>query len=205
MAQTILSSKQSAVLFQLIDEAARETVAKGLAIARVGLRYSSTAMRHSKENGSTVVDSRTIQPVRVDIDVIADTLDKLQALNNVLVDQTTVYTIITKGIVLRRMMLSADTIKQTSEMISASPVKLAFEEVLVQGVATNTCEQAADSSLRDKGLQVVRQVQATAEGFARSVQTFIITGVSGASDFITGGIGNIPGAHPARATRGGPL
>jgi hypothetical protein len=62
-------------------------------------------------------------------------------------------------------------------MISASPVRLSFKEILVEDTDPVVCEQAADSSLLDRGLQLVNNVTASFQSFTQNVQNFFVEGV----------------------------
>lgn len=177
MPNTILSSPYSAPSLSIVSQALQVNVAAGLSVSKVGIKYTATAFRHKREDGTSVVDARILNPTRVDIDVIVGSIDVLEQVNDIILDKSSAYTITSKGLVMTNMMMDRQQIKQAADIISASPVRMSFTQVLVQGYAPNICAQSADNSLLDKGLQLVNKVTVPLTTLVDSVKAFVISGV----------------------------
>ena len=170
MANSILSSLLSSPTLSIVSSQTGLDAATNFNVVRVGFKFRARTMRHMREDGTTIVDARIVQPARVEIDVICATLDDLTQANAVLLDRTGVYKVTSKGIVLKNMMAEEEVIKQSSEMISASPVRLTMKQVLTQdNSAPPQVEQPADSSMLDRGIQVINSVTQTAGALASNL------------------------------------
>ncbi|ABL96836.1 hypothetical protein BcepF1.105 [Burkholderia phage BcepF1] len=172
MASSILSSLFSQASFRITDETTTfsRDVAKGLKIRRVTIRYVSTTHEHRREDGSTIVDARTIQPTLLTVEAIAPDLDTLSQITNVAADRNGVYRVTTKGVILPTMRIESQSIRQSSDMLSASPVQLQFKQMLVQGRQPIVFAQGADSSLIDRGMAILTSAKETISDIAGRIQ-----------------------------------
>jgi hypothetical protein len=130
--------------------------AASLKISKVNIKYTSKPMRHMKEDGSTIVDARIIQPVHVEVEGFCPDLDTQNQVNNIMLNRDILYNIDSKGLHIRNMMLEGETVSQTSQVLSAAPVKLSFKEVLVRNVIPIVTGQSGDASLVDHGMSAVK-------------------------------------------------
>jgi len=160
MADSILSSFSSRASLNITNSADDKDLADGLKVLGVSFRFRARAMRHIREDGTSIVDAKVIEPARVEIDAICPTLDVIEQVNNCLMDRAATYTVTSKGIRLQDVVASEFQIKQSPEMISASPIKLSFNQLQRQGGvnANKVVEQAPDSSAFNRGIQSVRKV-----------------------------------------------
>lgn len=170
MPSSILSSLLSKPSLSIVSSASGLDIASNLKVSRVGLRYRSRAMRHKREDGTSIVDARIILPCHCEIDVFVENLDDLAMVNSIMIDRTGVYKITSKGLIMTNMMLEEQVIKQTAIVISANPVRLQFKRLLIQdNQSVPQVEQAADSSLLDRGIQSVTSTLQSAQGAASQV------------------------------------
>jgi len=177
MADSFLTSLRSSSL-SIVNTADndKKNIAANLKISSVAIHFRSRPMRHMKEDGSSIVDARIIDPVGIDLNVICPTLDELNAVNNLLQDRKDTYTFTSKGIIVDEVSTEDVSIKQTPDMISASPVRITMKQMLRQGGATNAAvhqvvEQPADSSMFGRGIQMMRSVTTPiTETFARLIK-----------------------------------
>lgn len=187
MANTILSSALSSPSLSIVSSSGTANIAASLGVSKVALKLRSKIFRHKTETGNTIVDARIVEPMQCEIDVFAPTLDAVSAINDVMQDRSSVYTIKSRGLVLTQMMMQHNEIKQTGDMISASPVKLQFKQLLTQNstsIGTPTVAQPADSTVIDKGLQTISSAVQTAQGLASTVASSIGSAVSNAANTI---------------------
>lgn len=172
MPSTILSSLLSKASLSIVSSQTGLDVASTFNVVRVGFKYRSRTMRHMREDGTSIVDCRKVQPAIVEIDVICATLDDLAMANVLIMDRTGVYTITSKGLVLKNMMADEQMIKQSPEMLSASPVRITLKQVLTQSnVDPPQMEQSADSSMLDRGIQAVNSTVQSAQGLVNQIYT----------------------------------
>jgi hypothetical protein len=170
MAASILSSLLSKPALSIVSSQTGIDIASSLKVVRVRFRYRSRTLRHMREDGTSIVDQRVILATVVELEVFCSTQNDLAAVNSAMLDRTGVYTITSKGLIVKNMMSEENQIKQTPEVISANPVRISFKQLLTQG-GTNpaSVEQAADSSLLDKGIQQLQTAAISAETFTSNV------------------------------------
>lgn len=178
MAQTILSSLLSPSSLSIVSSNSDLSldIASSLKVARVGIRLCSYVMRHMREDGNTIVDARIIQPTKIEIDVFCQSIDDLAMVNSVMLDRNSTYTIKSRGLIFDNMMMDREEIRQSPEVISASPVRMSFKQLLVPGIAIGpNVAQAADSSLVDHGLQDIKAIVSGAVTNAQQLAQQIIS------------------------------
>jgi hypothetical protein len=90
-----------------------------------------------------------------------------------MLDEENFYTITTRGLVFDNMMVDRERIQQTSKMLSATPIEIAFKQVLLQSAKPTVCLQHADSSLVDRGVALVGQVKSTIGSLADKVAALL--------------------------------
>jgi hypothetical protein len=184
MPNTILSSALSSPSLSITSFSNPENIAASLSVSKVTIKLRSKIFRHKTETGNTIVDARVVEPMTCEIDVFAPTLDSLTAINAVMLDRGTTYTIKSRGLVLTKMMMDQTGIKQSGDMLSASPVRLAFKELMTQGqlaLGATTVAQPADSTLIDQGLQTVSDAVSTVQGLAATIAGNIGSAVTSAA------------------------
>jgi hypothetical protein len=182
MANSILSSLLSKPSLSIVSSQTGIDAANGLSVSRVRFRFKSRAMRHMREDGTSIVDQRVILPAAVEIEVFCSTQDQLAAVNAAMLDRTGVYTITSRGLVLTNMMAEANQIKQTPEVISANPVRMYFKRLLTQDAANPPAvEQSADSSLLDKGIQQVNTAAASVTDLISTVKAQVTSAAEAAT------------------------
>lgn len=165
----------SKAAFSLVNNNSGEDAATGLKVTRVSIRHSSRAMRHTREDGTTVVDIRVIDPVSVTAEVIAPSSDQLSALNNALMDKDNTFTMTSKSLMVGDLVFQDINVRQSPDMISATPAKLLFKQLLRQGGAASAethqvVEQSADSSMFNRGIQSLKQAE---EQFTTAVSKIV--------------------------------
>ncbi|MBL1375644.1 hypothetical protein, partial [Acinetobacter baumannii] len=126
----IFTSLLSSRSFSIVDQNTNQLVAADLRISRVNTRFSSVGQRHMLEDGTTKMDSRTIHPMEIIIEVFCPSIDVVDQINQLLLDRDTLYKVITRGMVFERMMCTSEALNQTPDMISATPARLTFSQVL---------------------------------------------------------------------------
>jgi hypothetical protein len=170
MPQTILSSLLSKASLSIVSQQTNVDIATDLKVSRVGIRLSSRVMRHMREDGTSIVDARIVQPTRVEIDVFCQSMDDLVLVNSVLLDRASVYTVKSKGLIFTSMMMEGEAIRQTPAVISASPVRITMKRLLnPSGATQQSMAQPADASLVDLGLQDISALVSGAQNIAQNV------------------------------------
>lgn len=173
MAENILSSLLSQASFSLTDLIQGNAVAPNLQIVKVGIKLKSIIQRHMQEDGTTVVDSRVLVPTVVNVDCFCPDIDTLDQVNQLLVDRDKLYKIATKGLIIDYLRLDKEDIRQTPEVLSASPLRLVFKQVLIQGNDEVVFAQSADASVLDRGLSLLNGVSSGVTGLISTVSSNI--------------------------------
>jgi hypothetical protein len=180
MADSILSSVLSKAALSIVaaSDPNGANLAERLKVVSVTIKYRSRTMRHMKEDGNTVVDVRIIDPASVELDVIAPTFDELGVLRDFLLNRKNTCILTSKGLVVNEVICGAVDVKQSAEMLSASPAQIRFKQLLRQGGPRDThkvVEQSSDSSVFNRGYQTVtKAAQTVQQAFIRSINTNII-------------------------------
>ncbi len=173
MTQNILSSLLSKASFSLTAIDTGQVVCSNLKISRVVIKLDSIVQRHKQESGSTIVDSRVLRPNIVSIDCFCPDVDTLSQVNDVLNNREKLYTIATKGLIVDYMRLEKEEIRQTPEVLSASPLRLSFKQVLAQYQTQTIYAQSGDVPLISRGLAILSTAQQGVTGFISTVSSNI--------------------------------
>lgn len=171
MATNFISSFFSSAAFKLTNSTTGATAADGLKVSRVHIKLSSIPMRHMKEDGSTIIDSRIIQPTSVQMEAFCETLESFAKLNAVALDRSTFYSITSKGLTFENMLLENEQISQNPEVMSALPVKLSFKQVLTKSVKPIVFSQSADASLISRGMNLLSTAKTSATDLFNSISS----------------------------------
>ena len=148
MADSILSSLLSQPQFNVTSD---DGSSFSLKVRKTSIKFSAIAHRHMKEDGSSIVDAKTIQPTEISVEIYCQTLQDVEQINDLLQNRTNLFTVSSKGLVFPSMMLDEETVKQSAAVISATPLTIRFIELLVQNVQPIIFAQAADSTLISNG------------------------------------------------------
>lgn len=136
--------------------------ATALKISKVSAKFVSMPMRHMKEDGTTVVDVRILKPTTVVVETMCPDLDTQKQVNDILMDRNNFYFITSKGLVIDNLMLDHEQIRQTAEVLSASPISLSFKQVITPTIEVTA--QSADSSLLNRGMMALNSATQTVTG-----------------------------------------
>lgn len=155
MASNLFSGLLSPSALVIRDQEDGTIQVKNLKTIRVHIRLTSAAMRHMREDGSTIVDSRIIQPSSAIVEALCPDAATFKQVNNLLMDRANFYSISSKGVLLNNMMAEAEQVSQTPEVMSAIPVRLSFKQVLSKEVLPLVVESSSDSTLVDRGMSLL--------------------------------------------------
>lgn len=153
----LLLGKKSFTIVDASDVLGPE-ILKDLKVARVTIKFTSEPMRHQLEDGSTEIDTRIIRPARAQVDVICDTVESLTKVNELLLDRVTIYNITSRGILLSNMKVNTEILQQSPKMISATPIRIEFKQLLVENFSPVIFQAASDSSIVQRGIDAVTDV-----------------------------------------------
>ncbi|QQO38575.1 hypothetical protein [Pseudomonas phage TH15] len=112
------------------------------------------------------------------VEVFCPSIDVVDQINQLLLDRDTLCKVITRGMVFERMMCTSEALNQTPEMISATPARLTFSQVLVQNPKPIMFRNAGDSSIIDRGLALAEDVVDSAS----DLFDYAVNGVQNAAD-----------------------
>lgn len=142
---------------------------QGLGVSSVNIKLQSKVLRNVREDGVSIVHGRVITPTTIEVDVVIQTIDGIERLNDIMRDIEGTYDITSRGITIRNMRMSSEAIEQTPTMMSASPIRLSFKQALLQNDSQPICLQAADSSVLDAGITSINDAIESASEFANSM------------------------------------
>lgn len=169
MTSSLIQNLLSTSPFKLVNSTTGEEVVKGIAISRINIKLTSTPLRHMKEDGSTIVDSRIIQPTMITIDAYCKDNDLLTQANDVAADRSNFYTMTSKGIVIDRLMADSEQIKQSPDVMSAAPIRLSFKQIIAKKIKPVVFAQSANSSVINRGIAIINSAKTTLANLYSSV------------------------------------
>ena len=173
MANSIISSFLAQSPFSIKNSQSGTVMANGLRILRVSIKLSSAPMRHMKEDGTSIVDFRILQPSSVSIDAFCPDASTIDQVTNLLVDRSNLYTITSKGVILDQMMVDVEQIKQSPDIMSSTPIRITFKSILTKNAKPVVTAQSANSSLIDRGMTILNQATTTVTDLFSSVSKAI--------------------------------
>jgi hypothetical protein len=162
MAESILSSILSKASFRIHNQNLGVDTAKGLKVVKAVIRMSADPQRHLLEDGSTFIDTRTVKPIKLQVDVIAPDATALTQINEVASDRRNLYQISTRGILIPDMMIDAELMEQTPENISSTVIKLSFKQILIEHKNQTIVNNPANASIVDRGRALIEDAKETA-------------------------------------------
>jgi hypothetical protein len=130
--------------------------AKGLKVSKVNIKLTSTALRHMKEDGTTIVDARILKPTTITVETFCPDLNTQEQVDKILKDRGNYYLIQSKGLSFSMMLLDHERISQTANMLSAAPVSLSFKQVIMPVI--DVASHPADSDLINRGMTAINKV-----------------------------------------------
>jgi hypothetical protein len=176
---SILSTIGSKVAFSIVQGSAGTIIAPNLKVLRVRVRYNSKNMVHKMETGLYKVDSRIILPMSLEISCICPDVDTQDQLIALLKDDTSLYTVYSKGLVFPNVMVDGENIGQAPKMMSSASITLKFKKVLIPIATQGTAAQPADSSALDRGFVQLSAAAQTATGLFSSAYQSAAAGLVG--------------------------
>lgn len=157
--QTI-NGKSTQVLSDLKVESARITL-------------KATVFSHKLENGQSFIDSKVMEPIVIEMNVICPTIDVVDELNDVLMNRSARYQVTSRGLIFQNMLPKSETLDISGEVLSATPVKLVLRQFLVQGESPVLFANQADSRIVQKGTQLLKQVEGTVSDLASQTKEYL--------------------------------
>lgn len=161
MANNIITSFFSSSSLKINRKSTGEDVAGTLKVLRVSVKLSASALRHMKEDGSTVVDSRVIEPAMVAIEVFCQNLDSYRIVDKILMDRTSLYKVTSKGLIFDNMMCETERVSQSADAMSAMPVSIVFKQALSKSTNPVVFSQSADASVVARGMNLLESAKKT--------------------------------------------
>jgi hypothetical protein len=161
MAGNVISSLFGKKALTIYNQTYGYVSAKDLKISKVTIKLSSDPQRHMMEDGSAQIDTRTIKGIRIQMEVFCPDNDTLLQLNDIVSDRSSLYQITSRGLIIPDMMIDSELMKQMPEVLSATPIKLTFKQVMIEGKNPIVMNNAADASLIDRGLAIVNDATET--------------------------------------------
>lgn len=132
-----------------------------IGVKDVTIQFTSRLLMNTSESGQPIIDSRVIMPTRISVNVVCNSADRVAEVNSLLMNLDQVFTIMSRGIKLENFMLDTESLTQSAAMLSATPMRIGFKKVMLQGGGSPLCAQAGDSSTVIGG---IRNAATVAEG-----------------------------------------
>lgn len=168
MAETILGSLLRPTAFKMSSEKGAVSLA-GLAVESVSIKLNSRTLKNRREDGTVIAHARIKTPMQVQVKVVAQTIDGVQILSQIMNNVDEMYSIQTRGVKLKNVKLQRMEQSQSPEALSATPIMLVFAGIQMQGIYRPVCVQQGDSSVIDSGIATLNDVGNNVSEFASGV------------------------------------
>lgn len=162
MANNILSTLLGKEPFALYNMSTKTTTPFGVKITKLVANFHAEPQRQMLEDGSTITDSKTVKGGKLALDVICPDVNVLMQVNAVLADRTSLYQITSRGLIFANYMIDEEFIKQTPEVLSATPMRISFKQILIENESPVIFANKADASLIERGIAAISSVKDTA-------------------------------------------
>lgn len=179
MANEIISAILPSTSFKLVNTQTGDVPLRGIGIVSANIRLQSKLLRSQREDGKYIAHGRVLTPTIIDVDVIIQTIDGLETIQELMRDIEGLYTLVTRGISFINMRMASESFSQTADMTSASPIRLSFKQAFLENDARPICKQAADSSALDAGITSIYDAAADVSDFISSISNQLFSDVGG--------------------------
>lgn len=123
-------------------------------------------------------DVRIVQPLSIAVQVICPTLNDAESVIAFMNDRFSLYKLTSKGLLFQNLMAQSISVKQDAAMLSAAPFRIYLKEILLDQAARTTVAQPTDSSLLDRGIELLNSTTQTVTGLFTSVTKSVSNTVS---------------------------
>jgi len=147
-----------------------EAVLSGLAISKIYIRMASEPQRHQLESGECEFDTRTIKSTRVMLDVIVKSIVDMEAFAAHVQNRTDLFTVTIRGLTFANMKVAPVYMAQNKQNTSSTPVRLEYQQLLIEDVQSVTFASVSDSSLVDRGIALANNALSSVQEMASKVQ-----------------------------------
>lgn len=175
MAENIISSILASPSLVILNQTEGIVAAKNLKVVKGIIRLVSESFGHSMEAGNTQIDTRVMKPFKVAFDVICPDIQTLDQVNNVLLDRKSLYQVKTRGIIVANLQVDNETLRQSADMTIATPVRISFQQIMIQHTSPVVFDNPASASIIDRGIAAVDSIQSSAADLYGKVSGKITT------------------------------
>ncbi|ATW57896.1 hypothetical protein CNR33_00050 [Pseudomonas phage tabernarius] len=168
---SILGKTTTSFLQTINDETL--PVLKDLKVESSRITLKATLFSHKLENGQSFVDSKVMVPIVIEMTVICPTVDVVDELNSIILNRSARYQVTSRGLIFPNMLPKGETIDMSGEMLSATPIKLTWCQLLVQGEAPVLFANQAESRIVQKGTQLLDKAESTATELAGQAKQWL--------------------------------
>lgn len=162
MANNIISTLLGSNPFVVYNQSTKVTVRLDVKVVRLSAKFTAEPQRQIMEDGTTRTDSKTVRPAKLTVDVICPDVNSLKQVNDILVDRGSLYQITSRGLIFGNFMVDSEFLNQTPEMLSATPIRMAFKQILIENVSPVIFANQADATIIERGIAAVTKVKDTA-------------------------------------------
>lgn len=149
------------------------SVLSNLKVESSRITLKANVFSHKLENGQSFIDAKVMMPTIIEMTVICPTVDVVDELNNILLNRSARYQVTSRGLIFQNMLPKGETLDLSGEILSATPVRLVWQQLLVQGENPVLFANQADSRIVQKGTQLLKQAESTVSDLASQAKTYL--------------------------------
>jgi len=173
MANSIISTLLGSSPFVVYNQSTKTSTRFDVKIVNASIKLTAEPQRQMLEDGSTVTDSKTVRPTRMSVDVICPDLNVLDQVNSIMSDRTSLYQITSRGLIFANLMVDSEFIRQSPDMLSASPVRMSFKQILIENVSPVIFANKSDSSVIERGIAALNKAKDSVADLYAKISTSI--------------------------------
>ena len=157
MANSIISTLLGSSPFAVYNQSTKSTTTFDVKVVTASIKLSAEPQRQMLEDGSTLTDSKTVRPTRMSVDVICPDINVLDQVNSIMGDRTSLYQITSRGLIFPNLMVDSEFLRQSPDMLSATPVRMSFKQILIENVSPVIFANKSDSSVIERGISALNK------------------------------------------------
>lgn len=173
MANSIISTLLGSSPFVVYNQSTKSTTTFDVKVVTASIKLSAEPQRQMLEDGSTLTDSKTVRPTRMSVDVVCPDINVLDQVNSIMGDRTSLYQITSRGLIFANLMVDSEFLRQSPDMLSATPVRMSFKQILIENVSPVIFANKSDSSVIERGISALNKATASVTDLYNKVSASI--------------------------------
>lgn len=144
MANNILTALAGNVSFKLYSSDGISVLNSVYAL-EVTAQLSAKLLKNMAEDGTAIIDSKILMPIQVSVSVMANSTEAVEQVNSIFQNINGQYKLYSRGLYFEKLTLARESLTQSAAVMSATPIELVFNGILLENENYPVTAQSGDS------------------------------------------------------------